>query len=96
MISMNYMTKFDKYLIITSVIAIVYFIVKFYKYDVSLSRSISRKVGWLMKRTLPKFSRRIVFNLYCYFYKVNKEEIKEQNFQSYRSVNDFFVRKIKV
>jgi hypothetical protein len=64
--------------------------------DLSMTRWLSRKVGWLTRVELPTFMRKFVFDSYCKFYNVIREDILDPNFENYKSVNDFFIRKIKV
>ena len=87
-----------KYTIITNSLAIAYYTLKNNdtRIDISFSRYISRKTGWITQITIPTFFRKPLFNFYCYFYNANREEILDQNFSNYKTINEFFIRKIKV
>lgn len=97
---LNRMTykRLIQYTIITNTIALMYYLFKYNdkSYNLSFTRWLSRKVGWLTRVELPKFLRKHVFDIYCNFYNVNREDILDPNFENYKSVNDFFIRKIKV
>ena len=49
-----------------------------------------------MNITVPTFLRSTVYGFYMKLYNVNREEIEEQDLTKYRSLKDFFIRKIKV
>jgi hypothetical protein len=66
------------------------------QYNWSFTRGVSRRVGYLAQMKIPETLRNPIFNYYCKVYNVNKEEILDQNFKNYKSINEFFIRKIKV
>ncbi len=86
------------YTVVSNVAYIFYYLYKYNdkRKDLSMTRWLSRKVGWLTRVELPVFIRKYVFDFYCKFYNVIREDILDPNFENYKSVNDFFIRKIKV
>lgn len=60
------------------------------------TRLVSRRFGNLFAIKIPTFLRKLIFNGYCWLFNVNKEEILDKNFTNYRTVNEFFIRKIDV
>jgi len=64
--------------------------------NLSISRLVSRIVGKIGDCKLPLFMRSAVLNSYVNFYKVNKDEILDQELNNYETVKDFFIREIKV
>jgi phosphatidylserine decarboxylase len=66
-----------------------------YKYpELSIGRWVSRQTGRIGEIKIPKFMRKFVYNRYISMYSVNKEEMIEQNLESYENIKDFFTRKI--
>jgi hypothetical protein len=86
------------YTVVSNVAFLFYYLYKYNdkRKDLSMTRWLSRKVGWLTRVELPVFMRKYVFDFYCKFYNVIREDILDPNFENYKSVNDFFIRKIKV
>ena len=86
------------YTIVTNGIGLLYYIGKnnIDTYNMSYSRFMSRCTGKIMNITVPTFLRKYVYGFYIKFYNVNKDEIKEQNLSTYRSLKDFFIREIDV
>lgn len=64
--------------------------------NLSLSRLVSRIVGRLGEINLPTFMRRGILESYIKFYRVNKEEILDPELTNYKTIKEFFIRKIKV
>ena len=96
----NFITfrRLVKYTILTNFFALGYYLFKYNdkRYDLSMSRYLSRKVGFISQLKIPVFMRKHIFNFYCYFYNVNTDDILDQNFENYKTLNEFFIRKIKV
>jgi len=78
--------------------AFIYFLIRFnnYNFDLSPGRFISRRVGRIGDITIPSFMREKVYNMYMKIYNVNKEEILDQNLENYKTIKEFFIRKIDV
>lgn len=97
---LSYLTfkRLVKYTLLTNVIAMFYYLFKYNdtRYDWSFTRFVSRITGWLTQVPLPTWMRKPVFNWYCRTFGVNREEILDPNFENYKTVNEFFIRKIKV
>jgi len=86
------------YSLVSNFIGIAYYVSKYNvdSYNLSYSRFISRTTGRVMNITVPTFLRSTVYGFYMKLYNVNREEIEEQDLTKYRSLKDFFIRKIKV
>ena len=57
--------------------------------------ALSRFVGDLSKKEIPIFARNTIFGAYCNFYGVNIEEAVESDISKYRTLSEFFRRKLK-
>jgi MFS-type transporter involved in bile tolerance (Atg22 family) len=81
-----------------NVIGVAYFMGKVNQnnYDLSMSRWVSRKVGKVGDITIPTFLRKYVYAGYMKMYDINKEEILDQNLENYKTIKEFFIRKIDV
>jgi MFS-type transporter involved in bile tolerance (Atg22 family) len=81
-----------------NVIGVAYFMGKVNQnnYDLSMSRWVSRKVGKVGDITIPTFLRKYVYAGYMKMYDINKEEIFDQNLENYKTIKEFFIRKIDV
>ena len=64
--------------------------------DFSMSRYVSRKVGKIGDITIPSFMRKYVYSGYMKIYNINKEEILDQDLENYKTIKEFFIRKIDV
>ncbi len=64
--------------------------------NLSLSRFVSRIAGRIGDIKLPMFMRQHIFETYMKIYKVNKEEILDQELNNYNTIKEFFIRKINV
>jgi hypothetical protein len=64
--------------------------------DFSMSRYLSRKVGKIGDITIPTFMRKSIYSGYMKMYNINKEEILDQNLENYKTIKEFFIRKIDV
>lgn len=86
------------YTLITNFVAITYYTIISNErtYSMSVSRAISKRIGWIMDLSVPTFMRKFVFGFYIWFYNVNKDDILESDLTKYRSLSEFFTRKIKV
>jgi hypothetical protein len=84
--------------IVSNIIGLAYYLGKYNEtnIDLSMSRYLSRKVGIIGNITIPIFMRKFVYERYMGIYNVKREEILEQDLQSYKTVKDFFIRKIDV
>lgn len=81
-----------------NIIGIAYFMGKVNdkNLDLSMSRWVSRKVGRVGDITIPTFLRKYVYTGYMKMYNINKEEILDQNLENYKTIKEFFIRKIDV
>lgn len=64
--------------------------------NLSLSRFVSRMVGKIADTKIPEFMRRHIYESYIRFYNVNQDEILDQDLTNYKTIKDFFIRKINV
>ncbi len=64
--------------------------------NLSYTRFVSRTAGKIGDFTLPTFLRSHVLNAYIKFYNVDRDEILDQDLNNYKTVKEFFIRKIKV
>ena len=78
--------------VILNVVGLTYY--AYFRYF--FTRLVSRRFGNLFAIKIPTFLRTHVFNGYCWLFNVNKMEILDKNFKNYRTVNEFFIRKIDV
>lgn len=86
------------YVLLTNMISFCIFIKYFNKsyINLSLTRLISRITGNILAISVPIFMRKFIYNCYIKTFKVNAEEILDQRLENYKSVNEFFIRKIQV
>lgn len=63
-------------------------------YNKQMSVKVSKLAGKIANLNIPTFLRSPIFNFYMKFYKVNHDEILEKDLKTYKSINEFFIRKI--
>jgi hypothetical protein len=82
----------------SNLITIFYFIPKYNdsNHNISFSRYLSKKIGQVGNIPVPKFMRRSLYRLYMKIYNVNENEILDTNLENYRTIKEFFIRKIDV
>lgn len=92
------MKRFMAFVVFSNIFGVAYFILKYNitNPSLSLSRYVSRKTGQVGEITIPTFMRELVYKGYIKMYSVNKEEILDQNLKNYRTIKEFFIRKIDV
>jgi phosphatidylserine decarboxylase len=86
--------KYIKRFVILNLIgifSIVYYISDYHK---KTSVHLSKVAGVVANLKLPTFLRSPIFNFYMKIYNVNYDEILEKDLKSYKTVNEFFIRKI--
>jgi len=59
-------------------------------------RSLSKAIVAFTHLPIPVLMRKKVFGLFIKIFKVNKDEVLDQNLSNYRSLNEFFTRKINL
>jgi hypothetical protein len=65
-------------------------------YNISFTRYISRKAGQLGEITIPQSMRGFIYRRYMKIYNVDEEEILDGDLKNYKTIKEFFIRKIKV
>ncbi len=78
--------------IIMNIIGLTYY--SFFRYF--FTRLVSRRFGNLFAIRIPLFLRNFIFSSYCWLFSVNRNEILDKNFENYKTINEFFIRKINV
>ena len=56
---------------------------------------LSQLMGDLSRKKIPEFARKPIFNSYCKFYEVNIDEALESDVKQYKTLSEFFRRKLK-
>lgn len=85
-----------KYLLLTILSYLSVLITFSHSFTRIITVIISKIVGFIISIPVPYYLRAIVYNIYIKIYKVNKNDIKNKNLYSYRSINDFFIREIDI
>jgi hypothetical protein len=90
--------RFMTFCSVTYFIGMYYAIINYNKnnYNISFTRYISRKAGQLGEITIPQSMRGFIYRRYMKIYNVDEEEILDGDLKNYKTIKEFFIRKIKV